>query len=65
MLEVREGFAEDVPFVLEASVLEGNGSVSLSWGTREVGSPCEWRGGARLNNLVDFQKKFFNNVNVF
>ena len=21
-------------------------SVSLSWGTREVGSPCEWRGGA-------------------
>src|SRR5574340_87577 len=22
-------------------------SVSLSWGTREVGSPCEWRGGAR------------------
>ena len=23
------------------------GSVSLSWGAREVGSPCEWRGGAR------------------
>ena len=22
-------------------------SVSLSWGAREVGSPCEWRGGAR------------------
>ena len=22
-------------------------SVSLSWGTRQVGSPCEWRGGAR------------------
>src|SRR5574340_969337 len=21
-------------------------SVSLSWGAREVGSPCEWRGGA-------------------
>ena len=20
---------------------------SLSWGAREVGSPCEWRGGAR------------------
>ena len=26
MLGVREGFAEDVPFVLEASVLEGNGT---------------------------------------
>ena len=23
-------------------------SVSLSWGGKEVGSPCEWRGGARL-----------------
>ena len=22
-------------------------SVSLSWGAKEVGSPCEWRGGAR------------------
>src|SRR5574339_1245169 len=22
-------------------------SVSLSWGPRQVGSPCEWRGGAR------------------
>ena len=22
-------------------------SVSLSWGGKEVGSPCEWRGGAR------------------
>ena len=22
-------------------------SVSLSWGARAVGSPCEWRGGAR------------------
>ena len=22
-------------------------SVSLAWGAREVGSPCEWRGGAR------------------
>ena len=22
-------------------------SVSLSWGAREVGSPCEWRGRAR------------------
>src|SRR5574337_960393 len=22
-------------------------SVSLSWGAREGGSPCEWRGGAR------------------
>ena len=22
-------------------------SVSLSWGAMEVGSPCEWRGGAR------------------
>ena len=22
-------------------------SGSLSWGAREVGSPCEWRGGAR------------------
>ena len=22
-------------------------SVSLSWGAREVGSPCEWRGGGR------------------
>ena len=24
-----------------------SGSVSLSWGAREVGSPREWRGGAR------------------
>ena len=22
-------------------------SVSLSWGAREVGSPCEWRGGGK------------------
>src|SRR5574337_399076 len=27
-------------------------SVSLSWGAREVGSPCEWRGGARHCSLA-------------
>ena len=27
-------------------------SVSLSWGGKEVGSPCEWRGGARLYSQV-------------
>src|SRR5574342_621460 len=27
-------------------------SVSLSWGAREVGSPCEWRGGARQCSRV-------------
>ena len=27
-------------------------SVSLSWGDKEVGSPCEWRGGARLYSQV-------------
>src|SRR5574341_1551840 len=27
-------------------------SVSLSWGGREVGAPCEWRGGARLYSQV-------------
>src|SRR5574337_1259880 len=27
-------------------------SVSLSWGAREVGSPCKWRGGARLYSQV-------------
>ena len=39
----------------EAEIAVGQGqrgstparSVSLSWGAREVGSPCEWRGGAR------------------
>ena len=30
-----------------AELLETARSVSLSWGAREVGSPCEWRGGAR------------------
>src|SRR5574339_629886 len=27
-------------------------AVSLSWGGKEVGSPCEWRGGARLYSQV-------------
>src|SRR5574340_1473472 len=27
-------------------------SVRLSWGGKEVGSPCEWRGGARLYSQV-------------
>ena len=27
-------------------------SVSLSWGGKEVGSPCEWRRGARLYSQV-------------
>ena len=27
-------------------------SVSFSWGGKEVGSPCEWRGGARLYSQV-------------
>ena len=27
-------------------------SVSLSWGAREVGSPCEWRGVARHSSRV-------------
>ena len=27
-------------------------SVSLSWGGKEVGSPCKWRGGARLYSQV-------------
>src|SRR5574338_448027 len=27
-------------------------SESLSWGGKEVGSPCEWRGGARLYSQV-------------
>ena len=27
-------------------------SVSLSWGAKEVGSPCEWRGGARHSSQV-------------
>src|SRR5574341_1033634 len=27
-------------------------SVSLSWGARQVGSPCEWRGGARHGSRV-------------
>ena len=31
-------------------------SVSLSWGAREVGSPCEWRGGARHCRLKSYLK---------
>ena len=33
--------------VLVQKCCEAGISVSLSWGARAVGSPCEWRGGAR------------------
>ena len=47
---IRAGVLRAIPdaeVVVRPLADGGEGTVEAPWGAREVGSPCEWRGGAR------------------
>ena len=46
------GKEKDLADEIENTVKKRKQELGLSWGGKEVGSPCEWRGGARLYSQV-------------
>ena len=58
-----EGYTMSMGFL--GGSVENNPPANASWGAREVGSPCEWRGGARHSHrgrliLAPACKPFFH-----